>query len=145
MRSPSTCRAFRCADGRASGYPRIVDRPTLPSPPPGRSALPAFAAVERGLLDAIHREEALAARRVEEAEAEARRLVEESEQALKQRVIDAERRRVRQVEDAARDRISAARARVQAWIDASERRSAEAVDRALDVLTGGADASGGEA
>jgi hypothetical protein len=116
-----------------------VKRPALPPLAPGRSALLAFLEVERGLRDEIAREEARAARTIEAAEEEAARLKEECERGLKQRVVDAERRRVRQVEDAARDRVSAARARVQRWIDEAEAGADEALARALALLTGRGD------
>jgi len=103
---------------------------------PGRPALLAFLEVERELRDEVAREEARAARRIEEAEVEASKLKEECERGLKQRVVDAERRRVREVEARARDRVSAARARVQRWIDDAEQKAAEVLPRALDLLTG---------
>lgn len=114
-----------------------MDEPRLPPAVAGRSALPAFLAVEAWAEEktAAARDEADALRA--EAHAEAARIRREGEAALKQAVLDGESDALRDVESRTRDAISAARIEVSSWINRAEEASRAAVDEALELLCGG--------
>ena len=109
----------------------------LPSVAPGRSALPAFLALEARLRERAADEEVRAASVIEEAEGEAARLRAQGEERLQQVVLDAERQATREAEAKARDRISEVRVRTQRWIEAAERAAQSAVDDAVRRLIHG--------
>ncbi len=120
---------------RPATYPPRVERPAPPSLAPGRSALPRFLLVERRLDEEVRAAEEAAARAIEAAEVEARRVRSEGEARLKAVVLDAETQARREVEARARDRVSDARVRVGRWVESAEAASADAVERALELLT----------
>ena len=113
-----------------------MDRPSIPTTPPGRSALPSFRAWEADL--ARHLEEALKAAeaRVKGAQEEAARIRAEGGEHLKQWVLDAQEQALREAEDKARDRVSTVRARTQRWVEEAEEAARGAVDDALDLCCG---------
>ena len=74
--------------------------------------------------------------RLEEGQAAAERTRTDGEQALREAVLQGERDALREVESRARDRISAARRSTEAWIQAGETASEEAVSRAVDLICG---------
>lgn len=118
-----------------------MDRPVLPSVAPGRSALPAFLALEAQLRERAVSEEARAAALVEEAEARAARIRAKGEERLQQVVVEAEAQAKREAEAKARDRISDGRVKTQRWIEAAERAVQATVDQAVDrLIRGDADA-----
>ena len=102
----------------------------------GRSALPAFLAVETWVRLRTADAEARAAQHLESAEAEAQRVRTDGEAALRQAVIEAEQEALRDVERRSRDEVSEARVALNAWIDAGERASEEAVEDALRLICG---------
>ncbi len=113
----------------------------LPSVAPGRSALPAFLALEARLRERAASEEARAAQVVEDAEAEAARIRLKGEERLQQVVLEAEAQAKREAEAKARDRISDVRVKTQRWIEAAERAAQAAIDQAVDLMIrGGPDA-----
>jgi len=113
-----------------------MDAPRLPPVVAGRSALPAFLAVEAWARERSAGAEARAAAHLAASEAEAKRLHEEGERALEQAVLDGEHEALRDVETRQRDRVSTARRAVEAWIQAAETASERAVSDALALLTG---------
>ncbi len=120
--------------GGARGYPPRMDAPRLPPVVAGRSALPAFLAVE-----AWAREKSAGAREAAEAtradaEADAARIRREGDEALKQAVVDGEREALRDVESQQRDKVSEARRAVEAWIGTAEEAAERAIPGALDLL-----------
>ncbi|MDJ0523613.1 MAG: hypothetical protein QNJ90_16200 [Planctomycetota bacterium] len=116
-----------------------MDEPRLPPVVAGRSALPAFLAVEAWARDKTADARAAADAHRAEAEAEAANVRREGEEALKQAVLDGEREALRDVETAQRDKVSEARRAVETWIRDAEEASTRAVAEALDLLLRGPD------
>lgn len=98
----------------------MTDRPDLPPVAPGRSALPAFLAVEAFMEQRLAGARAEAEARLEAARAHARAVEETGRERLRQAVVDAEADALREVESRAVDRVSEARRAVEAWITRSE-------------------------
>ena len=113
-----------------------MDAPALPPVIAGRSALPAFLAIEAWARERAADARAEAGTRLEESQAAAERVRTEGEQTLREAVLQGEREALREVESRARDRISAARRSTEAWIQASETASEQAVARAVDLICG---------
>lgn len=115
----------------------FVDLPALPAVVAGRSALPAFLAIEAHIQERLQGADAAAVRRVQEAEEEAASIRTRGETALREAVLAGEREAMREVEDRARDRVSTARRSVQRWVDEAEHAALEAVEEAVTLLTSG--------
>ena len=113
---------------------RAMDAPRLPPVVAGRSALPAFLAVEAWAREKTAGALAAADEQRAAAEAEAARIRSEGEEALKQAVLDGEHEALRDVETRQRDKVSQARRAVEAWIQAAEEASSRAVTAALDLV-----------
>ena len=104
-----------------------MDAPALPPVIAGRSALPAFLAVEAWAREraATAREEA--EKQLADGQAKAAAVKSDGERSLREAVLEGEREALRDVESQARDRISEARRALEAWIQASEEASESAV------------------
>lgn len=118
-----------------------MDEPNLPPAVAprviaGRSALPAFLAVEAWARTRTADAEAQASKRIEEAEAQAAEVRRDGEAALRAAVIEAEREALREVERRSRDEVSEARVTLNAWIEAGEGASQAAVEDALRLICG---------
>lgn len=113
-----------------------MEEPRLPPVVAGRSALPAFLAIEAWAEEKTAAARTAADAQRAEAEAEAARIRSEGEEALKQAVLEGEREALREVETEQRDRVSDARRAVETWIQQAEAASSRAVDAALDLLVG---------
>ncbi len=117
-----------------------MTRPNLPPVTPGRSALPAFLAVEAWARERLQGAQGDAQARLAAARAEAKRIREEGEQKLRDIVIEGEREALRQVEAAGVDAVSEARLAVRRWIDDAESRMDELLVAAMALLCGERDA-----
>ena len=113
-----------------------MDHPTLPPVLPGRSALPAFLAVERDLGREIEAEAAKTETQVRDAGEEAERIRREGTERLERVLVDAQESAMRAAEAEARERVNAARSAVGGWVDEAARAAETAVDGALDVCCG---------
>jgi len=102
----------------------------------GRSALPAFLAVEAWARAQTADAEERAAQRIADGEAEAARVRADGEAALRDAVLEAEREALREVERRSRDEVSEARVALNAWIESGERASEKAVEDALRLICG---------
>src|SRR5262245_48825741 len=114
-----------------------MDLPPLPPVPPGRTALPAFLALEAWVAKERGGARARAEADLEAARAEARRIEGDGAARLENVVLQAEREAARTAEDAARDRVSAARVALHRWVDAAEAGLPPLVEEAVRRLTGG--------
>jgi hypothetical protein len=103
---------------------------------PGRSALPAFLAVEAALAEELETGRETGRKQIAEAEEEAARLREEARARLERVLVDAQEAAVREVERQARERVNEARAQGQRWVDEAERVAGETVGDALDLCCG---------
>jgi regulator of protease activity HflC (stomatin/prohibitin superfamily) len=113
-----------------------VDRPALPPPEPGRSALPSLLSLEAHVRGLRARADADAAARVAQAEGEASRVRAEGEARLREVLLAAEQEAVRHLEAEARDRVSGARVRVQRWVEDAEAASGALLEETLDLIAG---------
>ena len=113
-----------------------MDQPTLPPVVAGRSALPAFLAIEAWARAQTAAAEAAAEDLLGDARAEAERVRREGEQALREAVVAAERDALRAVESRARDRVSASRHAVTRWIESAEEEATRQLDEALARICG---------
>jgi hypothetical protein len=111
-----------------------VDRPPLPTAPAGRSALPAFVALEAWADERLAEARADAAEHVAQARAQAERLRTDGEAKLRETVVRAEREARRTSEDHARDLLSAERIRAARWAEAAEAEAEARVEEALGLL-----------
>jgi len=144
-------RAIRAAPSAPIRILRSMDVPHLPPAVAeelmsrgviaGKSALPAFLAVEAWARERTAAAETEAAARLQEAQGEAERVRSEGERALREAVLEGEREALRDVETRSRDRVSQARRALEAWIQAGEQTAQESVPDALALLCG--DAGGG--
>lgn len=111
-----------------------MDEPRLPPVVAGRSALPAFLAIEDWAHAKTAAARAAAEAGVAAAEVDAARVREEGEEALKEAVLAGEHEALRDVETQQRDKVSEARRAVESWIQHAEAASTRAVSDALDLL-----------
>ena len=112
-----------------------MERPSLPPPVPGRSALPSLLAFEAAVREQlrVRREGAMTA--MDAARDEAESIRRQGEEALQEVVREAERQMLRTVESEARDRASRARQVLAEWLDAAEARMPALVEEAVARLT----------
>lgn len=113
-----------------------MDPPPLPPVVAGRSALPAFLAVEAWAGEQTAASRAVAKRTLEDARAEAERIREEGETSLREAVLEGEREALREVESTARDRTSAMRHAVDAWVESGEAQAEGLLAEALTIICG---------
>lgn len=113
-----------------------MDVPTLPSVPPGRSALPALLVVERALEAQIAAEVQKASEETRDAGDEAARIRREGQARLERVLVEAQEAAMREAEARVRARVNDARSRVTRWVDEAERASDTAVEEALDLCCG---------
>ncbi len=117
-----------------ANYPPDMDEPRLPPVVAGRSALPAFIAVEAWAREKTAAGHLAAEAQLAQGNADAARIRAEGEEALKQAVIDGEHEALRDVATRQRDKVSDARIAVEAWIGAAEEAAARALDDAVNLL-----------
>ena len=110
-----------------------MDIPPLPPVLPGRSALPAFLAVEAALTEELQAEREAGSRQIADADEEAARIRAGARERLERVLVDAQEAALREAERQARERANRARSRGQQWVDEAERAAGEALDDALDL------------
>lgn len=111
-----------------------MERPELPPPVPGRSALPSVLAFEAALRERFQERRTAALASLDAARDEADTIRRRGEQALEAVVLEAEQEAVRTVEDEARDRASRARRSLNQWLEAAEQRLPDLVAQAVRRL-----------
>lgn len=113
----------------------MSEKPALPPVVPGRSALPAFLAVEAAMRERLDASRAEAEARLTAAHEKAAEIERLGREQLRETVIEGEAEAVRDVEQRAVDRVSEARRLVDAWIRQCEERMPDIVATALAELT----------
>lgn len=113
----------------------MTERPALPPVVPGRSALPAFLAVEAEMRVRLAAAREAAEARLEAAKEKAAEVERMGKDELRQAVVDAEQDAIRDVEQRAIDRVSEARRLVEDWVRRCEASIDDIVAEALAQLT----------